>query len=129
MDCITPPNPTSGNVHDAIPTISTDENRNLDPKVSNPNPDNLINTDEFMKNLNEVIQELDATAVTGPPSCSLNQSQSPSNFTDMLNLLEEEPVNSKGLTDEPCPDEVARYLDSLSEILLENDSPQPWGYV
>jgi hypothetical protein len=43
----------------------------------------------------------------------------------MLNLLEEEPVNSKGLTDEPCPDEVARYLDSLSEILLENDSPQP----
>jgi hypothetical protein len=75
--------------------------------------------------LNEVIQELDATAVTGPPSCSLNQSQSPSNFTDMLNLLEEEPVNSKGLTDEPCPDEVARYLDSLSEILLENDSPQP----
>eukprot|EP00258_Populus_trichocarpa_P050443 XP_024466462.1 two-component response regulator ORR21 [Populus trichocarpa] len=125
MDCITPPNPTSGNVHDAIPTISTDENRNLDPKVSNPNPDNLINTDEFMKNLNEVIQELDATAVTGPPSCSLNQSQSLSNFTDMLNLLEEEPVNSKGLTDEPCPDEVARYLDSLSEILLENDSPQP----
>lgn len=125
MDCITPPNPTSGNVHDAIPTISTDENRNLDPKVSNPNPDNLINTDEFMKNLNEVVQELDATAVTGPPSCSLNQSQSLSNFTDMLNLLEEEPVNSKGLTDEPCPDEVARYLDSLSEILLENDSPQP----
>jgi hypothetical protein len=71
MDCITPPNPTSGNVHDAIPTISTDENRNLDPKVLNPNPDNLINTDEFMKNLNEVIQELDATAVTGPPSSFL----------------------------------------------------------
>jgi hypothetical protein len=73
-----------------------------------------------MKNLNEVIQELDATAVTGPPSCSLNQSQSLSNFTDMLNLLEEEPVNSKGLTDEPCPDEVARYLDPTTMRVCVN---------
>lgn len=78
-----------------------------------------------MKILNEVIQELDTSAVTGPPSCSWNQSRSLSNFTHTLNLLEEEPVNSEGLTDEPSPDEV----DSLSELLLENDSPQPWGYV